>query len=267
MTAARHPGGSQLTMPAGHADPGTFVPLLVVALLGWVFLAWAALDMTNPLARLMMPMRADWGVTEAAAVFVMWAVMMAAMMLPSALPMALVFAALARRGGDGARVRLWAFVGAYVLVWSAFSTAGTAAQWGLQAAGLISPMRVASADPYLTGALLLAAGAFQFTPLKHACLTRCRSPLGFLMTEWRPGLKGALAMGLRHGAYCTGCCWALMALLFVFGVMNLLWVALLAALVAVEKLAPRGEVVARLLGAGMLATGAWRLATTGWWLS
>lgn len=235
---------------------GTLAALLAVAAFGWAFLAWLALDMTSPLARLAMPVSAAWTLANAAAVWAMWAVMMVAMMLPSAAPMALVLAALDRKARRATwRARLVAFVAAYALVWSAFSVAATAAQWGLHAAGVLSPMRLASTSPYLAGTLLLLAGSFQFTRLKSACLTGCRSPVGFLMTEWRPGVGGGFVMGLRHGLYCLGCCWALMALLFVFGVMNLLWVALLATLVAVEKLAPRGDIVARACGAAMLAAG------------
>jgi predicted metal-binding membrane protein len=133
------------------------------------------------------------------------------------------------------------------------------AQWALQSFGLLSPM-IVSTSAWLTGVLLLIAGVFQFTPLKHACLRACRSPLGFLMSEWREGLAGAWRMGMRHGLYCLGCCWALMALLFVGGVMNILWIAALAALVAIEKLAPKGEQVAQLLGFLLIGAGILTLA-------
>jgi predicted metal-binding membrane protein len=244
---------------------GALAALMLAALLGWAVLAWAALDMSNPLAQMMMPMSAMWSATNALAVWAMWAVMMAAMMLPTATPMVLVFASLARKQPSGmagawtTTVRLWAFVGAYLLIWIAFSAVAAAGQWTLQAAGLLSPMMLASLNPYLTAALLALAGLFQFTRLKTVCLTNCRSPLGFLMTEWRDGWHGAFVMGVRHGLFCVGCCWAMMVLLFAFGIMNLPWVALLAALVAVEKLAPRGDAVARLLGAAMLAAGGGRV--------
>jgi predicted metal-binding membrane protein len=133
------------------------------------------------------------------------------------------------------------------------------AQWALQSAGLLSPM-IVSTSVWLTGVLLLIAGVFQFTPLKHACLRASRSPLGFLMSESQEGLAGAWRMGLRHGLYCLGCCWALMALLFVGGVMNILWIAALAALVAIEKLAPRGEQIAQLLGFLLIGAGILTLA-------
>ncbi len=118
---------------------------------------------------------------------------------------------------------------------------------------------IVSMSPVLSAALLMIAGAFQFTPLKRACLRACRSPLGFLLTDWRNGLWGAAQMGVRHGLYCLGCCWALMALLFVGGAMNLLWIAALTLLVAMEKLAPKGEILARALGALMIGAGAVRL--------
>ena len=154
----------------------------------------------------------------------------------------------------------WVFAGAYLAMWAAFSVGAVGLHWALQAAGLISPMMV-STDATLTAALLLIAGVFQLTPIKSACLTRYRSPISFLLTEWRKGLDGAFVMGLRHGVFCVGCCWALMLLLFVGGVMNLPLVALLAIGVAVEKLAPRGDVIARAIGGALVAGGAWKLLT------
>ena len=230
--------------------------LLALVLMGWAFLAWTVLDMGHPLVQLMMPMSESWGVASTAAVLVMWAIMMAAMMLPSALPMLLQFLDLARRNGETARGR--AFVGAYLLVWLVFSIVATALQWGLQAAGWTDPM-AASRSAWLTAALLLLAGIYQFSPLKQACLTRCRTPIGFLLGEWRPGARGALVMGLRHGLFCLGCCWALMALLFVGGVMNLAWVAALAIVVALEKLLPRGTWLAAVMGLVLIGAGVFRL--------
>ena len=214
--------------------------------------------MSHPLARQMVPASAAWGPGTAAAVVLMWSVMMAAMMLPGAVPMVLLFAQLARRGG-GSRATTWAFAGAYLLAWAGFSAIAAALHWLLQRIGLVSPMMV-STSPTLTAALLIAAGAYQFTPLKAACLTRCRSPLAFLMAEWRKGIAGAFIMGLRHGAYCIGCCWALMALLFVVGVMNLPLVAMLALAIAAEKLTPWGEWIARGVGIVLILGGGWVLA-------
>jgi len=212
--------------------------------------------MDSSAAQLTMPM-SDWSAANWLAVFVMWAVMMAAMMLPSVAPMVLCFANLNRRRSEGLRTLL--FVVAYLALWTAFSGAATAAQWALQSANWVSPM-IVSTSPILSGALLLVAGVFQFTPLKTACLRTCRSPLGFLMSDWRVGLWGAWRMGLRHGLNCLGCCWALMALLFVGGVMNILWIAALTVLVAIEKVAPKGEAIAKALGAVMIGAGVVRLA-------
>ena len=248
--------GSGLALAGRHWRETAAVALLV--LIGWALMFWGALDMMSPQARMMMPMSAAWSVANLLAVFAMWAVMMAAMMLPSALPMILTFAQLNRRAGT--RARTGAFIAAYVVIWSGFSVVGTGLQWALQHWGLTSPM-IATTAPWFTAVLLLIAGIFQFTPLKTACLRYCRTPMGFLLTDWRDGLNGAWVMGLRHGGYCLGCCWALMLLLFVGGVMNLLWIAALMALVAAEKLLPRGEIVARVLGVLLIAAGGWKLVS------
>lgn len=207
----------------------------------------------RPLVQLMMPATVAWSPVVAAAVLAMWAVMMAAMMLPSAVPMVLTFAALDRRSGRG-HCHTAAFALAYLVVWLGFSLAATAVQWWLQGLGLVSTVG-ASTTPLFAGGLLLAAGSVQFTPLKQACLRKCRSPVGFLVTEWRAGATGAAAMGLRHGAFCLGCCWALMLLPFVAGTMNLLWMVVLTALVTVEKVAPHGEAVSRTMGVALAAAG------------
>ena len=148
------------------------------------------------------------------------------------------------------------FLFGYLLVWTGFSMAATLIQWGMHSAMLISPAMVGTSR-LLGGAVLVAAGAYQLTPAKHACLSHCRSPLGFLLNEWRDGAWGALAMGLRHGLYCTGCCWLLMAVLFVVGVMNLLWIALLAAFVLLEKAVPQGRWISHGTGLALIACGAW----------
>ena len=207
--------------------------------------------MDSPAAQLTMPM-SGWLAANWLVVFVMWAVMMAAMMLPSIAPMVLCFANLNRKRGEGGRTLF--FVAAYLTLWTAFSGAATATQWALQSAGWVSPM-IVSTSPALSGTLLFIAGVFQFTPLKTACLRACRSPLGFLMRDWRDGLWGAWRMGLRHGLNCLGCCWALMALLFVGGVMNILWIAALTVLVTMEKIAPKGDAIAKALGAVMIGAG------------
>ena len=141
------------------------------------------------------------------------------------------------------------FLSGYIIVWTMFSAVAALAQWVLHSLALLSPAMVGT-SPLMAGALLISAGIFQWTSLKSACLSHCRSPLAFIMTDWREGRTGALVMGLKHGAYCTGCCWILMALLFVAGVMNLWWIAIISIFVLVEKLAPRGLVIGR--GAGLL---------------
>jgi predicted metal-binding membrane protein len=152
------------------------------------------------------------------------------------------------------------FAGAYLAVWGLFSLLAAAAQLGLESAALMLPMGRAS-SPMLGGALFVAAGLFQLTPLKNACLRNCRSPLSFIMSHWRDGTAGALRLGVVHGLYCLGCCWILMALLFVGGVMNLLWVALIAIYVLAEKLFPAGILIARLGGAAMIAFGVYLIAS------
>ena len=231
--------------------------VLAASVIGWVFLVWLSLNMDQPLAELMMPDSANWSVASALAIWLMWALMMAAMMLPSALPVILTFAQLGKASGELARGG--SFVAAYLLAWFAFSIAAVLAQWALQAMDWIDQMLVSTSAP-LNALLLLVAGAYQFSPLKKACLSGCRTPVVFLIGEWRPGMGGAFVMGVRHGMLCVGCCWALMALLFVGGVMNLAWIAALSLVVAVEKMAPGGERLAMVLGIGLMAAGAARLA-------
>jgi predicted metal-binding membrane protein len=229
-----------------------------ITLLAWVYLvqmarAMAPMEMDMGMA---MPHMHPWGAGELAMLIVMWVVMMAAMMLPSAAPMILMFATVHRRRGEQRRpvVPTGVFVLGYVVVWSAFSVAAALLQWALHAAALLSPA-MTSTSPLVGGALLVAAGLFQWTPLKSICLAHCRSPLSFLMTEWREGARGAFIMGVRHGGYCVGCCWVLMGLLFVAGVMNLLWVAAIAIFVLIEKVVPRGEQASRVAGVVLIVAG------------
>lgn len=239
---ARLPG-PRLAIPLG---------VLAVAALSWAYL----LDMTRSAPAMSGAMAmAPWGAGELAMAGVMWVVMMAAMMLPSALPTVALYAAMMRAhrgGGTGAHGLV--FAAGYAAVWAAFSLLATAAQWGLQAAALLSPATMA-VSPWLGATLLVVAGAFQFTPLKMAALNACRSPQGFLVSGWREGLRGAWAMGLRNGVSCLACCWALMALMFVGGVMNVLWMAALTLLVLVEKVLPGGALLGRVSGFGLLVWG------------
>lgn len=242
---------------------GVALGTLVVAT--WAYLLYLAYAMSQmattdmpgmPGMSITMPDMHPWSWMEFAALLVMWAVMMVAMMTPAAAPMILTFAAIHRRraGAGQPSVPTVIFVLGYFLVWIVYSLAAAAAQAGLHAAALLSPEMAATSSVF-AGGLLIAAGVFQWTPLKRACLAACRSPLSFLMSRWREGAGGALLMGLRHGLYCLGCCWALMALLFVAGVMNLFWVAGIAAIVLVEKAVPAGDAVGRLVGVGLTAAG------------
>ena len=210
------------------------------------------------MAGMAMPQLHAWTAAEFVLMFLMWAVMMVGMMLPSAAPMILLYDRVReRQEAKGASLTATAvFAAGYLLAWALFSLAAVVAQWALEQAALLSPMMV-SASPWLGGGLLIAAGIYQWTPLKHACLVHCRMPITFLAHHWHPGGLGALRMGLHHGLFCIGCCWVLMALLFVFGVMNLLWIAALAIFVLLEKVLPRGDWVGRVSGALMIAAGLW----------
>lgn len=190
----------------------------------------------------------------------MWAVMMVAMMLPSAAPTILLFGGVSRRRriqGQPA-VSVAVFTLGYLAVWTLYAALAASAQWELHRLALLSPS-MAAATPVLAGGLLIAAGAYQWLPIKGGCLSHCRSPLHVFATEWREGARGALVMGMRHGTFCVGCCWLLMALLFVAGVMNLLWVAVIAGFVLVEKLLPDGQWLGRAAGIGLVAWGVWVL--------
>jgi predicted metal-binding membrane protein len=241
--------------------------LAVIIALSWAYVSSLASDMQNMdvATEIAMPQMQAWGVTDFALTFVMWVVMMVAMMTPSAAPMILIFAGVNRRRQKQQvpYVPTSVFLLGYLVVWAAFSVLATAAQWGLHAVSLLSPMMV-STSPVLGGILLLIAGIYQWTPLKHACLSKCRSPLGFVLNEWREGRWGAFLMGLKHGSYCTGCCWSLMALLFIAGVMNLLWVAAIAGFILLEKVAPAGHRMGRAAGVLMVAGGVVLLGLTLW---
>ena len=209
---------------------------------------------TAPMPMDRMQIRA-WTPRYFAMMFLMWAIMMVGMMVPSAAPMVLVYASFVRKN-EGATPYLstGAFLGGYLLVWSAFSLVATTLQWGLDTAALLSPM-IVSTSPWLGAGLLIGAGVFQLTPWKNACLVRCRNPLQFFMQHWRKGTFGALRMGLEHGAFCIGCCWLLMGLLFFGGVMNLLWIAVITAFVLLEKIVPLGAAAGRLAGVLMIMSG------------
>jgi predicted metal-binding membrane protein len=221
----------------------------------WVYiLLGAGTDVTTDesMDGMMMPMA--WTPGLFVLMLVMWSAMMMAMMLPSAAPMILLFATIHWRRGaaKGAHHSVPAFVAGYVAIWVGFSVLASCVQWMLDDALLLSST-MASRSTVLASALLFAAGVYQLTPLKLRCLRQCRSPLEFLSERWRNGTNGAFIMGLQHGLYCLGCCWVLMCLLFVGGLMNLAWVAGLAIYVALEKIGPAGPLLSRLAGAGLIA--------------
>lgn len=237
--------------------------LLLVASLSWFWIVAMARDMYGSMDGFADWMMAPaWDATYLLLLWAMWAVMMVAMMLPSAAPTMLLYlrAARAREGESQAAPRVYALVAGYLSVWVLFSVGATLLQRLLATQGILSPM-MASASAGASAVILFLAGAWQLSPLKHVCLRACRSPLSFLMRRWRPGWAGAYRMGIEHGAYCLGCCWALMLLLFVGGVMNLAVIGALTAWVFVEKVLPFGEHAARLSAALLFATGAWLLAT------
>lgn len=236
--------------------------MLVIAALAWGYLLHLhrsmapATDHAAMMAGMGMAMPMRWSAADGLYTLAMWVVMMIGMMAPAAAPVMLVYAGLQRRRpGRRLPAAVVCFGLGYLAVWVGFSAAITLVQWGLHQTMLLSPA-MAISSRVAAGAILCLAGLYQLTPWKRACLTHCRSPLGFLMTNWRDGKRGALTMGLRHGAFCLGCCWALMAVLFVTGVMALVWVAALALLVLLEKAGPAGLQLARLSGVVLIVAGA-----------
>jgi predicted metal-binding membrane protein len=232
---------------------------VLAAIGGLTAVSWLYLvDMAHDMERGPMAMMAlhPWTPARFAMMLAMWVIMMVGMMLPSATPATLVYTAVARKASrEGTPVApVAAFVAGYLIVWALFSLGATLAQWSLERAALLSPMLV-SRSPALGGSLLVGAGIYQLTPFKDRCLEHCRSPAHFIAEHWRAGLPGALRMGLEHGAYCLGCCWVLMGLLFVGGVMNPLCIAAIALFVLLEKVGPYGVGGGRWAGIGMIVVG------------
>jgi len=215
-----------------------------------------AMDMEGMSATGSMMTLRPWTSLDFALTFAMWTVMMVGMMVPSATPTALIYAAVARKAAlQGAVLApTIIFVSGYVAVWTVFSLLATVIQWGLEWAALLSPM-MASTSPSLGATLLVGAGVYQLTPMKAACLRHCRAPAQFISQHWRPGRAGAFHMGIIHGAYCLGCCWILMGLLFLGGVMNLLWIAGITITVLAEKVLPFGNWGGRIAGSAAIAVG------------
>jgi len=240
----------------------TVLGLTLLAVLAWVWiLSGAGMGMAGQAEFLVFPHRATgmdmtmpWDTPRFAITLAMWWVMMVAMMLPAAAPLVLLYARAAPAQGFSSP-HIGAFLAGYLTCWLGYSTAAVCLQLLLDRTGLLNAMTMSLSSRWLSGGLLVAAGIYQLTPAKNACLSNCRNPAELLSRHFRPGAFGAFRMGLIHGSFCVGCCWLLMALLFVVGIMNLAWVALLTILVAAEKLLPGGMWLARIGGLLLLAWG------------
>ena len=232
--------------------------LAAVILAATIYTVWMSGQFNRPMDVAMMPAgHAAMGHGSAfLTLFVMWLIMQVAMMSPTAVPMILMHGKIERHRNPKKFpfVHIGLFFLGYILLWGAFSLVFALLQMGLQSTSLLSPT-LASNSAWLSGGILIAAGLFQFSKLKQACLKQCRSPVTYLMTEWQGGRGGALLMGLKHGLHCVGCCWIIMALLFVAGVMNLFWMAAITAFVLIEKLTARGELFGRVVGVGLIVLG------------
>ncbi len=248
-----------------HDRAVVFGSLAFVIVLAWAYLLLGAgieMEMMDMGGGQMMAMPPEWTLAYGLVVFLMWAVMMVAMMLPSAAPVTLLIASLARKRREAGTVLGFTtgpFVLGYLAVWLAFAGTATLLQWRLDAAQLLSET-MALASMVVAGGVLVLAGIYQWTPLKQACLRHCRSPLDFLLHHWRDGALGAFVSGARHGVFCLGCCWMLMVLLFVGGIMNLAWIAGIALIVLIEKTLPWGGWMGRATGAVLVVWGALTLA-------
>ncbi|MBI3680222.1 MAG: DUF2182 domain-containing protein [Acidobacteria bacterium] len=242
-----------------HPNRIVGIGLVLITALSWYYLIRMEREMYGGMPDMpgcMMNMSGPWTLDFFWMTFGMWSVMMVAMMTPTVVPMVLTYDLVSRRRAGDQMLSLptWMFLGGYLAAWTAFSLVATFFQWALHNAALLVPASL-SVAPWLGGLLLVFAGVYQFTPWKNSCLRKCASPLEFLIAEWRYGAAGAFHMGARHGVFCTGCCALLMALLFVAGVMNLLWIAVLAAAALLEKLAPAGRLTSRALGIILIFAG------------
>ena len=255
------------TIPLSALDSRScwIIGILLSALagVGWIYLVYMAWAMQNmDLVEMWMPPYAgirSWQAGDFFMLFSMWVLMMAAMMLPSTLPMVKLFATVQKKQAERTALAVTVFILAYLTAWAVYSLAATMLQWRLHESSLLNQM-MDSRNYLWSGMVLIVAGLYQWTPLKEVCLRQCRSPLGFLMANWRSGYRGTFRMGLQHGFYCVGCCWALMSILFAVGVMNMLWIVVLATFALLEKtlLPPT---------AGRVITGLMLLLWGGVWLS
>jgi predicted metal-binding membrane protein len=252
---------TRLERALAHERVASLVLVVLIPLVCWSWIVVLARDMYGPMSGASAwMMTARWDARHVLLLWCMWAVMMAGMMLPSAAPLLLLYGVAARRRetNENAAYEIYALAAGYLTIWSGFSVVATAAQRLLATRLIVSPMMTLT-SPAFAAALLFLAGIYQLTPLKSMCLRKCQSPLSFLMHRWRAGLVGAFRMGLDHGGYCLGCCWALMLLLFVGGVMNLTVIAALTAFVIFEKIGPFGVYTPRVSGVLLMAGSAWML--------
>ena len=252
---------TRIELALGHQRFAFIVLLILLPLVCWSWIVVMARDMYGPMtgASAWMMTR-EWDARHVFLLWAMWAVMMVGMMLPSAAPLVLLYGTAARRraGSRRATHEIYALVVGYVTMWSLFSVAAVVAQRVLSELLILSPMMTLT-NPLLGATVLVLAGVYQMTPIKHVCLRQCQSPMSFLMHRWRAGVRGAFQMGVDHGTHCLGCCWALMVLLFVGGVMNLAVIAALTLFVGFEKLGPFGVGTARASGALLIGAGVWML--------
>ena len=246
--------------------------IAVLTGLAWSYVLWLSAPTMGdlPVGAMMVsgmsmaPALKAWAIKDFALTFAMWAVMMVGMMTPSAAPMILLYARVGRQAAhdDHPFASSSWFAGGYLGSWAAFSIVATSAQWALTQASALSPV-MALSSKWIGGAVLISIGIYQWTPLKESCLSLCRSPLAFIQAQggFKRAARGSLILGARHGAYCVGCCWALMALLFVGGIMNVLWIAGISILVLLEKIAPAGKMISRATGTILALAGVWLIAT------
>ena len=231
--------------------------LAAMTALSWIYLVSMARDMAGSHSCCLIATHlGKWSASYFWMMFLMWAVMMVGMMIPSAAPMILIYAAVARKArGQGTPIAsAYAFTAGYIVMWTVFSLVATIAQWQLDQLALLSPMMVTT-SPKLGAGLLIAAGIYQWLPVKNNCLKHCRSPFHFISNNWKDGNFGAFLMGISHGAFCIGCCWFLMLLLFVGGVMNIVWIAAITVFVLLEKILPLGDKGGKISGVLMMLAG------------
>jgi predicted metal-binding membrane protein len=252
--------------------------LVALSTIAWAYVLWLMDSMrmggmempdmrmgANPLDVVMIPSWQPWSVVESVFVFMMWAFMMVGMMTPSAAPMILIYARVGRQAELQGKplAATGYFAAGYLIAWAIFSIFATTGQWLIERASLLTPM-MQSASGIIGGLVLVAAGLYQWTPIKDACLKNCQAPLLFIQRHggFRRDALGSLRLGFRHGLYCVGCCWALMVLLFVGGIMNVLWIAGIAIFVLAEKIVPSGHLLSRIAGAVLITGGVWLIATS-----